>query len=206
MHARLAGSSQENAANALWSMYDKADGGSGSGGTGSVRLPPTGDPERRNARMLDPDKGRMEEIPPESQPQARLLHPNDLTEEILASKPLNSPSPDKWLKGNGGISIDADGNWIYTNSDGISVRYVQSFPDFKQAGLAIRQVDVGPFRGYYKDFELAEKMIADNPIIDVVYTWHHMEDGHTLQAINRAVHRQFTHRGGMSGMRRRKND
>ena len=60
MHARLSGSSQENAANALWSMYDKADGGSGSGGgtggsgrTDGPELPPTGDPERREKQAIE---------------------------------------------------------------------------------------------------------------------------------------------------------
>ena len=71
VHARLSGSSQENAANALWSMYDKADGGSGSGGgtggsgrTDGPELPPTGDPERGNARTFDADGGREEETAP----------------------------------------------------------------------------------------------------------------------------------------------
>lgn len=209
-------------------MYDRADGGSGSGGTGGKargpedekgsgngnhskdekgpEVPPTGDPDSEQERTFDSDAGREEETAQKSQLQARLLQPSDLTAELLALKPLHSPSPTKWINRNGKISIDSDGNWIYTNDDGISVRYVQGFPDFKEAGLVIRQVDVGQFRGYYADFTLAEQMIANDPIIGVVYTWHHMQDGHTLQAVNRAVHRQFTHRGGMSGMKRRENN
>ena len=29
-------------------------------------------------------------------------------------------------------------------------------------------------------------------------TWHHSQDGHTLQEVDKAVHKEFTHRGGMS--------
>ena len=32
-------------------------------------------------------------------------------------------------------------------------------------------------------------------------TWHHHQDGKTLQAVDRAMHRQFTHRGGISIMK-----
>ena len=67
VHARLSGSSQENAASALWSMYDKADGGNGIGGSGRTdgpELPPTGDLESGNARTFDSDKGREEETAP----------------------------------------------------------------------------------------------------------------------------------------------
>ena len=51
MHARLSGSSQENAANALWSMYDKADGGSGSGG--GTNIPPTADTVRGDGQTIE---------------------------------------------------------------------------------------------------------------------------------------------------------
>ena len=55
VHARLSGSSQENAAGALWSMYDKADGGSGSGGTGRANAPDT-------LSVADPAPGEAQTI------------------------------------------------------------------------------------------------------------------------------------------------
>ncbi len=55
VHARLSGSSQENAASALWSMYDKADGGSGSGGTGRANAPDT-------LSVADPAPGEAQTI------------------------------------------------------------------------------------------------------------------------------------------------
>ena len=56
VHARLSGSSQENAAGALWSMYDKADGGNGIGGSGRTdgpEVPPTGDPESGETQTIE---------------------------------------------------------------------------------------------------------------------------------------------------------
>ncbi|XHJ04879.1 HNH endonuclease [Staphylococcus epidermidis] len=29
-------------------------------------------------------------------------------------------------------------------------------------------------------------------------TWHHHEDGKTMQEVNKKIHREFTHRGGTS--------
>ena len=82
VHARLSGSSQENAASALWSMYDKADGGSGSGGgTGGGRpdgpeVPPTGDPESEQKRTFDSDAGREEETAPPADEET-VAHENE---------------------------------------------------------------------------------------------------------------------------------
>ena len=58
------GAASFTAAIALRNMYDKADGGSGSSGTGGrtdgPELPPTGDLESGNARTFDADGGREE--------------------------------------------------------------------------------------------------------------------------------------------------
>ena len=98
VHARLSGSSQENAASALWSMYDKADDGSGSGGTGGKargpedekgsgngdhsrdekgpEVPPTGDPESEQERTFDSDAGREEETAPPADEET-VAHENE---------------------------------------------------------------------------------------------------------------------------------
>lgn len=41
------------------------------------------------------------------------------------------------------------------------------------------------------------------PVIDgVEYTWHHVEDGETMQLIPRKIHQKFPHTGGASISRR----
>ena len=97
--------SQENAAGALWSMYDKADGGSGSsgGGTGGGRpdgpeLPATGDPESEQERTFDSDTDREEETAPPADEET-VAHENEegYNEEGKAENGTNSKV--KYLKG-----------------------------------------------------------------------------------------------------------
>lgn len=79
VHARLSGSSQENAASALWSMYDKADGGNGIGGSGRTdgpEVPPTGDPESEQKRTFDSDADREEETAPPADEET-VAHENE---------------------------------------------------------------------------------------------------------------------------------
>lgn len=76
-----------------------------------------------------------------------------MSNDVLKTKPKNSPNPEKWIKGNGNISIDQNGTWTYTNSNGQSVRYVDGYPDFKEAGLVKQEVDIGEFKNYHSDFK-----------------------------------------------------
>ena len=52
------------------------------------------------------------------------------TKDILETKPMNSPRPDKWYKKGGIISVDDNGPWTYTYKFGISVSYPNSLPDY----------------------------------------------------------------------------
>ena len=123
---------------------------------------------------------------------------DDLTDNLLQTKPKNSPNPQKWLNKGGKISIDKDGVWVYTNSKGQSVKYVDGYPDFKGAGLTNQEVDIGQFKDYTTDFKNADLLAPNGPRDAVNNTWHHSQDGHTLQEVDKAVHKEFTHRGGMS--------
>ena len=118
---------------------------------------------------------------------------DSLSSEIVKTKPKYSPSPQKWLNNGGRIEIDTDGFWIYTNSDGISVKYVNGYPDFAGAGLVKNFVDIGEFKGRVQDARKANKISPRSK--DSV--WHHSEDGHTMQEISKDIHAQFTHCGGM---------
>ena len=64
--------------------------------------------------------------------ETRVLTLDSLTKDVLKTKPLYSPTPDKWIKKGGKIEIDYDGDWVYTNSDGISVKYVDGYPTLKE--------------------------------------------------------------------------
>ncbi len=128
----------------------------------------------------------------------RNIFMDDLTEDLLQTKPKNSPNPQKWLDNNGTISVDKDGVWSYTNSKGQSVKYTDGYPDFKNAGLVKQEVDIGGFKDYTTDFKRADSLAPNGPRDAVNNTWHHSQDKFTLQEVDKVVHKEFTHRGGMS--------
>ena len=130
--------------------------------------------------------------------EPKVLTLNDLTKDILKTKPPYSPRPQRWLEKGGKIEIDGDGNWIYTNSDGISVKYVDDHPDFKSAGLVNQEVDIGEFVNREVDKRKAKKSVEQNPNT----VWHHPPNSNMLQEIDADIHRQFTHIGPMSKIRR----
>ena len=113
-------------------------------------------------------------------------------------KHKNSPNPKKWLNNGGSISIDNDGVWTYINPDGHSVKYIDEFPDFKSAGLVKQDVNIGEFKNYYDDFKKADELATNVPRDAINNTWHHNQDGKTMQEVNKEIHKDYTHRGGMS--------
>ncbi|WP_348774569.1 HNH endonuclease [Ruthenibacterium lactatiformans] len=123
---------------------------------------------------------------------------NNLTSTLLETKPKNSPNPQKWLDKQGKISIDKQGVWSYTNDKGQTVKYPDGYPDFKGAGLVRQEVDIGKFKDYITDFKKADALAPNGPRNAVKNTWHHSQDGHTLQEVNKVIHKEFTHRGGMA--------
>ena len=130
--------------------------------------------------------------------ETRILTLDDLTKDVLKTKPLYSPRPKRWLKNGGKIEIDTSNNWIYTNSDGISVKYVDGYPDFKSAELVNQEVDIGDFINREIDKRKAKKSVEQNPNT----VWHHPPNSNMLQEIDANIHRQFTHIGPMSKIRR----
>ena len=135
--------------------------------------------------------------------QIRNITLETLTRELLATKPQYSPAPEKWLGRKGSISVDAEGVWTYTSAEGVSVRYPNGYPDFKGARQVIQEVDIGEFVSYRIDFSKAKSL---GVFVDFnEYTLHHSEDGHTLQVVNKLLHKKFTHRGGMANMRKKVN-
>ena len=76
----------------------------------------------------------------------------------------------------------------------VAVAYPGGFPDFAAAGLVKAEVDIGTFVDRSTDFAKANRKMAK----PANTTWHHHEDGKTLQAVDTNAHREFTHQGGIS--------
>ena len=122
--------------------------------------------------------------------------------EVLETKPKYSPMPDKWLDNGGQITIE-NGTWKYTNTQGDSVAYKNGYPDFKGSGHVKQEVDIGGFANRTTDFKKADQ-IAPNGPKSPDSTWHHYEDGKTLHEVNKKIHEQFRHQGGIAGMKKNK--
>ena len=132
--------------------------------------------------------------------ETKTLTLDDLTRDVLRTKPLYLPTPKKWIQNGGSITIDKQGNWIYKNSDGVTVKYIDGYPDFEAAGTTEQKVNIGEFISRTKDARLADKLAPKGPC-KKGYVWHHSPDGSTMMMISEEIHRQFTHRGGYSLMK-----
>ena len=112
------------------------------------------------------------------------------------NKPKNSPDPKKWKEKGGSIKISDDGKvWEYTDWEGHTVKYKDGYPDFTP--YERQRVNIDMKGNHTTDFTDANKMapkgkkLAEN-------TWHHNENGTTMQEIPTDIHQRFTHRGGVS--------
>ena len=117
---------------------------------------------------------------------------SDITKDIRQNKPLNSPAIDAWYGKNGTISIDENGVWTYHDWEGNSVSYPNGYPDFKSAGMVRQEAPIGSFVERNKDFVKARER---GYIKSADGTWHHHEDGVTLQEVETILHDRFRHRG-----------
>lgn len=133
------------------------------------------------------------------------------TKEQLATKPSYSPAPDKWTKKGGKVTIDEDGTWVYTNKKGQTVRYPDGYPDFTEyAHPTVKPVEIeiaNPTNRPldYKNANVEAGLSKDSdppvPALDkppVGYIWHHHQNGKTMILVDKDIHRQFTHTGGVS--------
>src|SRR5699024_6269578 len=136
---------------------------------------------------------------------------HNLTKAQLATNPKHSPNPDKWIDKGGKIDVDNQGTWTYTNKKGQSVSYPNGFPDFTEymhPTVKPVKIKVNNPENRPADNRLANQSAGldknSNPPVPSLdrppkgYTWHHHEDGTTMILVERSVHTQFTHRGGIS--------
>jgi hypothetical protein len=104
----------------------------------------------------------------------------------------------------------ADGTWLYVDWEGNAVPYVNGFPDFEAAGYVRQAVHI-QMLGDQSDFKRADseavrRAAAENGPgkIRPDSTWHHHQDGITMQEVPRLINNRFTHRGGASASRKSK--
>ena len=132
--------------------------------------------------------------------ETRILTLDDLTKDVLKTKPPNSRVPKDWIEAGGSIAIDEYGNWIYTDWYGISIKYINGYPDYRGAGVVFQMVDIGGFRNRGIDKRLADKL-AQTDHVKKGHVWHHSQDGYTMEEISREIHERFTHKGGISNLK-----
>jgi hypothetical protein len=126
---------------------------------------------------------------------------------------MNSPTPEKWYKKGGSISINEEGTWTYTNKEGQSVSYPNGYPDFTEyAHPTVKpvEIEVSTPKNPQTDFKAANEKARLNKDSDPPvpasnkppegYTWHHHEDGKTMILVDEDVHREFRHIGGQSAV------
>ncbi|NEK83780.1 MAG: hypothetical protein G3W58_21545 [Pantoea ananatis] len=120
----------------------------------------------------------------------------------LTGKPLNSPDMSKWLDKGGTVWQETDGRaWVYQDWEGNVVRYPDGYPDFTP--YERQSVDVPDLKGDHSkspggDFGKADAQASKGMANYDVNTWHHHENGVTMQEVPKKIHRRFTHRGGVS--------
>lgn len=127
--------------------------------------------------------------------------------ENMANKPPYSPDAKDWFGKEGKITIKNIGKdevWIYTNPEGISVPYIDGYPEFppEVKHPFIKDLNIGEFTGnrnvdkglYIKELKNEYGL---NDIPDG-YTLHHDKENGKMQLIKSEYHKEFRHAGGHS--------
>jgi A nuclease of the HNH/ENDO VII superfamily with conserved WHH len=113
----------------------------------------------------------------------------------------NAPLYRNWLDSGRRVEVNPDASITYINRQGLGVRYSEGAPDFRPfmnhpSGVREVRIDV---TGDAIDFRRANEAAGhaewgSRP--PAGYSWHHHEDGSTMQLVGADVHAEFTHRGG----------
>ncbi|WP_346733115.1 HNH endonuclease [Photorhabdus luminescens] len=125
----------------------------------------------------------------------------------LTGKPLNSPDMVKWSNKGGTVWQEIDTQtWVYKDASGNVVRYPSGYPDF--SSYERQRVDVPDLQGNHSrtgngDFAKADAAAPKGKANYDLNTWHHHENGKTMQEVPKKIHRPFTHRGGVSNIKKK---
>lgn len=127
----------------------------------------------------------------------------------------NAPRFDKWIDSGGQVQMTPDGNFAYGTELDVSgtrsrvtVIYRDGAPDFTpfmKHPSGIRAVEIEMTGTYPTDFRRAN-IAAGHPEwgsqAPEGWTWHHNQDGLSMELIPREVNQAFSHLGGASMVRR----
>jgi A nuclease of the HNH/ENDO VII superfamily with conserved WHH len=121
----------------------------------------------------------------------------------------NAPLYRNWLDSGRRVDVNPDASITYINRHGIGVRYADGAPDFKpfmNHPSGVRQTRIEMSGDNPLDFRRANEAVGHpewGARPPPGYSWHHHEDGHTMQLVRSDVHTEFTHRGGAALARAR---
>ncbi|MGY4398485.1 putative Zn-binding protein involved in type VI secretion [Sphingomonas sp. UYAg733] len=114
----------------------------------------------------------------------------------------NAPNADKWRANGGTVTPRVGGGATYRNANGTKVNYdSRGYPDFKPHAVDATELPNG-FQGRQSDFRAANTQTGRTQYGDKSppnQTWHHHENGTTMQLVPRNIHKEFTHAGGIAG-------
>ncbi|ENB4892319.1 HNH endonuclease [Escherichia albertii] len=119
---------------------------------------------------------------------------------------MNSPNPDIWVNRGGTVWQEVDSKvWVYQDAAGNTVRYPDGYPDFSP--YERQHIDVPDLKGNHSktgngDFAKTDRMAPKGPANYDVNTWHHDQNGRTMREIPKNIHGPFTHRGGVSNIKK----
>lgn len=163
----------------------------------------------RLAEFLPPpariSRADFDSLPPVSGPGVRV--------KPVGGAWASAPNWDNWTAQGGKIISHADGSVTYIRRDLVQVRYNSAgYPDFTphlDHPSGVRSVEVPHSRNRANDFEQAN-IAAGRPEwgrrSPPDYTWHHHENGTTMQLVPRAIHNgtadlpRFSHAGGVANV------
>jgi DNase/tRNase domain of colicin-like bacteriocin len=108
-------------------------------------------------------------------------------------KPKNSPTIDKWKAKGGTVEVLDDGTHRYTDWEGNTVDYKNGHPDFTP--YERQSVEIQQKGNHTTDYSNAEKASSLDPPKLPKNTWHHHENGTTMQEVPFDIHKRFNPSG-----------
>jgi hypothetical protein len=120
-----------------------------------------------------------------------------------------TPNWNKWTESGGTIQQHSDGSVTLIAKDGTAVKYSpDGYPDFKPhlnhpSGVTEVPIEGGFSKSRTPDYRKANEA-AGHPEwgnrAPKDYTWHHHQDGNTMQLVPKEIHRMFGHSGGVANL------
>lgn len=127
----------------------------------------------------------------------------------------NAPRFDRWIDGGGEVHMTPDGHFAYTvdldflgRRQTVTVIYRDGYPDFSPFlthPSGVRSVEIEMTGRTVTDFRRANIAAAHPEWTQQMpdgWTWHHVEDGQTMQLVPARINATFGHEGGAAVARR----